>query len=258
MIKIFRRIRYDLMEKNKTGKYLKYAIGEIVLVVIGILIALQLNNENEKRNIHLQQKGYLLSIQQEMTNNLKSLDIEYQEIITCLNSVTNLLITMDSESKTDSISERELSFLIAAIPAQDFELPYENGALTELLSSGGLKNIENDSIRNILASWEGKISKFRIQELIVAEHQKSVLQYLNRNGSVKAIVKNIPQYAERLKYNDSKNSTSNKHLLRSSEFENNVLTFYLSTSALQESIYPDFESEMNSLITLIKQELEQD
>ena len=48
MIKFFRRIRYDLIEKNKTGKYLKYAIGEIILVVIGILIALQINNWNEE------------------------------------------------------------------------------------------------------------------------------------------------------------------------------------------------------------------
>jgi len=43
MIKFFRKIRYDLMEKNKTGKYFKYAIGEIILVVIGILIAVQIN-----------------------------------------------------------------------------------------------------------------------------------------------------------------------------------------------------------------------
>ena len=46
--KIFRKIRYDLMEINKTGKYFKYAIGEIILVVIGILLALQINNWNEK------------------------------------------------------------------------------------------------------------------------------------------------------------------------------------------------------------------
>ena len=43
MIKLFKKLRYNLMEQNKTGKYFKYAVGEIVLVVIGILIALQIN-----------------------------------------------------------------------------------------------------------------------------------------------------------------------------------------------------------------------
>ena len=49
MLKFFRKIRYIYMEQNKTGKYFKYAIGEIALVVIGILIALQINNWNEAR-----------------------------------------------------------------------------------------------------------------------------------------------------------------------------------------------------------------
>ena len=49
MIKFFRKIRQNLLLEGKTGKYLKYAIGEILLVVIGILIALQVNNWNEER-----------------------------------------------------------------------------------------------------------------------------------------------------------------------------------------------------------------
>jgi len=49
MIKFFRKIRQNLLIENKTGKYFKYAIGEIILVVIGILIALQINNWNENR-----------------------------------------------------------------------------------------------------------------------------------------------------------------------------------------------------------------
>ena len=57
MIKFFRKIRFDLMEKNKTGKYLKYAIGEIILVVIGILIALQINNWNEIRKAKLNENS---------------------------------------------------------------------------------------------------------------------------------------------------------------------------------------------------------
>ena len=49
MIKFFRNIRRSLLSEGKTSKYLKYAVGEIVLVVIGILIALQINNWNEHR-----------------------------------------------------------------------------------------------------------------------------------------------------------------------------------------------------------------
>ncbi|TYA59241.1 hypothetical protein FVF61_01520, partial [Formosa maritima] len=52
MIKFFRKIRQNLLMENKTGKYFKYAIGEIILVVIGILIALQINNWNNNRIEH--------------------------------------------------------------------------------------------------------------------------------------------------------------------------------------------------------------
>ena len=78
MIKFFRRIRYNLLQKNlparegttmqagKTKRYFKYAIGEIILVVIGILIALQINNWNE----HQRQKDYEITILTEIKENL--------------------------------------------------------------------------------------------------------------------------------------------------------------------------------------------
>ena len=62
MIKFFRQIRQNLIMENKTGKYLKYAIGEIVLVVIGILIALQINNWNENRKEKQQEKAILYQL----------------------------------------------------------------------------------------------------------------------------------------------------------------------------------------------------
>ena len=58
MIKFFRKIRQNLLMENKTGKYFKYAIGEIVLVVIGILIALQINNWNENRKDYASLNNY--------------------------------------------------------------------------------------------------------------------------------------------------------------------------------------------------------
>ena len=61
MIKFFRRIRQNLVLEGKSGKYLKYAVGEIVLVVIGILIALQINNWNEHRKVLKAQEDLLES-----------------------------------------------------------------------------------------------------------------------------------------------------------------------------------------------------
>jgi hypothetical protein len=62
MIHFFRKIRLDLVAKNKTGKYFKYAIGEIVLVVIGILIALSINNWNESQKNKQQERVILENI----------------------------------------------------------------------------------------------------------------------------------------------------------------------------------------------------
>ena len=59
MIKFFRKIRFDLMKQNKMSKYFKYAIGEIFLVMIGILLALQVSNWNQQRlNRNLESQYY--------------------------------------------------------------------------------------------------------------------------------------------------------------------------------------------------------
>lgn len=66
MIKFFRRIRKNLLAEGKTGKYLKYAAGEIVLVVIGILIALQINNWNENRISLKHEKDLLINLKEDL------------------------------------------------------------------------------------------------------------------------------------------------------------------------------------------------
>ncbi len=65
MIKLFRKTRQNMIKENKVSKYMLYAIGEIVLVVIGILIALQINNSNEQRKINKQEIYILTQLQKE-------------------------------------------------------------------------------------------------------------------------------------------------------------------------------------------------
>ena len=78
MIKFFRKIRQKLLSENKFGKYLTYAIGEIILVVIGILIALYINNLNTEKQESITLKGYLNNI----AENVKSDQINLKTITT--------------------------------------------------------------------------------------------------------------------------------------------------------------------------------
>jgi hypothetical protein len=80
MIKFFRKIRYDLMEKNKTGKYLKYAIGEIILVMIGILLALQINNWNQQKTNKKVLEQFLVEYKEELRFNIKDLKRDLKTI----------------------------------------------------------------------------------------------------------------------------------------------------------------------------------
>jgi hypothetical protein len=77
MIKFFRKIRQTLLSENKTGKYFKYAFGEIILVVIGILIALQINNWNDNRKNQIEEKAVLESL----LENLSLAKIQSQQLI---------------------------------------------------------------------------------------------------------------------------------------------------------------------------------
>ena len=89
MIKFFRTIRQNLLMENpsdkssragKTGKYFKYAIGEIILVVIGILIALQINNWNEERKEVLHQKGILTNLVEDLRADSASFHENYRKL----------------------------------------------------------------------------------------------------------------------------------------------------------------------------------
>ena len=91
MIKLFSKARYNLMSKNKTGKYLKYAIGEIILVVIGILIALQINNWNTNRLVKANEVNSLEQLNIDLKENYKELTEMYDLMEDANNCGENIL-----------------------------------------------------------------------------------------------------------------------------------------------------------------------
>ncbi|MDT0558333.1 DUF6090 family protein [Ichthyenterobacterium sp. W332] len=91
MIKFFRKIRYNLMSENKTGKYLKYAIGEIILVMVGILLALQVNNWNEGRKDIKKAHEILIDVKENAEFNIIQFKKDIEENKNVLNSIDILL-----------------------------------------------------------------------------------------------------------------------------------------------------------------------
>ena len=118
MIKFFRKIRQNLLMENKTSKYFKYAIGEIILVVIGILIALQINNWNENRK----EKDSLNTIYNIVVSDLKSDIKTIPEVLKYNNYKKPLLehIIKGKLSKEDYISNPKYFDLIGG--SEDFYL----------------------------------------------------------------------------------------------------------------------------------------
>ncbi len=146
MIKFFRQIRQNLLSEGKTEKYLKYAIGEIILVVIGILIALQINNWNEDRKarkleaqIYTELKSDLLQTRSDINETIS----KHREIF----KSSQQLITdiHDKKSNSQKIYEALTSSSL------EFQIIPKTSAF-ENLKNIGLNTLSNDSLRSAITN----------------------------------------------------------------------------------------------------------
>ncbi|MCA0154402.1 DUF6090 family protein [Winogradskyella vincentii] len=132
MIKFFRHIRRSLINDNKMGKYIKYAIGEIILVVIGILIALQINNWNENKKNEAKLKTYILEFRNDLKLNLLIFEDEQKRAKARINNNTNLLKTKDfSAIPVDSLEKLIETFYINFDTKNFVYESFKNSQITE-------------------------------------------------------------------------------------------------------------------------------
>ncbi len=152
MIKFFRKIRYNLMEKNKTGKYLKYAIGEIILVVIGILFALQINNWNLKNVQKKEGRTYLTSIKSNLVQDTLALRLTIQNIKLTLKTLDS---TAGLISMNESILLKGPDITQAMLTTHNFVT--ENTSVEDLTSSGKFNLIDNQKIAQLTLLYYNNI-----------------------------------------------------------------------------------------------------
>ncbi|MCB0634856.1 MAG: DUF6090 family protein [Saprospiraceae bacterium] len=146
MIKFFRKIRQNLLTKNKFSKYLLYAIGEIALIMIGILMALQVNNWNELRKLRAQEVKYIKSIKSDLTDELK----DNNEMIAYRSAKAKAASRLLTYTRPETVEEfRTYADTVGLVYIWGSFTPKDN-TYKELISSGNLNLISDDSLRYYL------------------------------------------------------------------------------------------------------------
>lgn len=216
MIKFFRHIRQKLLSENKLSKYLVYAIGEIILVVIGILIALQINNWNNDKINKKEEQLILKNLNFEFNKNKKDLDWVKNDYQKFINATKNLLSLIGEN--TEVLQEHNPDSLISeSINYYDYR-PTEN-VLSDLISSGNLKLIASDSLRLHLFQWSSFLNeKEEAWKTLDDFSQNMMMPYLTKNASLK----NIDSYGFLDWEQPSKLKTDTHKIFQDIEFENNL------------------------------------
>ncbi|MEZ4797367.1 MAG: DUF6090 family protein [Flavobacteriaceae bacterium] len=220
MIKLFRNIRKSLLKEGKTTNYLKYAIGEIVLVVIGILIALQINNWNEYRKNESNTTLMLKQLKEENLSNLSDL-LEGKPNRDSLSSKTRFFINF--LRNTDSINNIERTKFHLSFQLQSESYSFTENALIRYLNS----NVNENSAL--------------IKELIELQSYQKNLTYI----SEKAMDSRFDNVFNFL-INDVDYSTLEIHSLdkiKSFEFRNKLNLTLVIESAVNSQFYKTLKQE---------------
>ena len=238
------------MEKNKTGKYFKYAIGEIILVVIGILIALSINNWNDQRKQKLTETEQLKSIKSELDLGLKNLDIILQKIDFHSNNIDSLIIMMRTSIPNSFEVSGELLGSTIMWRTTDVSI----NTLNSMIASGTLNQLTNEELRVKLANLPAIQTDLTEDELMVREWAENhMVPFLAKIGLVGAAYSNRYGFKElasrRSPVADFVNVTPTEEFI-------GMLTVRRVHFWYTQSQLPVFRNYIQELIKLIDMELE--
>ena len=164
MLIIFRKVRQALLTRNKFTTYLLYAVGEIFLVVIGILIALQINSWNQDQQDRQQEQQILSQLSKEYQSNLAQIKDKIEIRNETLNSSFSLLQYMKEDPATVSGDSLDAHlFRISIRPTFDPELSVSN----DLINSGKLYLLQNLELRNKVSAFSSSLSELKEEEVAI-------------------------------------------------------------------------------------------
>lgn len=231
------------MSENKTFKYFKYAIGEILLVVIGILIALQINNWNEQRKMDIKEDIYLKGLKVDLEQSKSAL----ARVIKKSERVAKIVDTLAYMMKIngEALTPRQIDSLMGGSTGFTVFMPSE-GVVKDIIGSGKLDMINNNELRKKIASWEADLRMIREYENLGRESSDDFSDHTSQ-------------------YFDILNAKFMKHAFlehKRSQFlndniMNNQMAGIYGNSMMLNDLYKEKAAAIDSLISLIDHELKQ-
>ncbi|WP_338732378.1 DUF6090 family protein [Mangrovimonas cancribranchiae] len=247
MIHFFRKIRQSLLSEGRTTKYFKYAVGEIILVVIGILIALSINNWNSNRITSNKKTEYLLRISDELKGQIKELKLYNDDLTTQIKDNKHVLKILDSQNPD-------------SIPTLKKILGNTSTFWTLRLSFPVTDEFKNQNLQSQIKSDSLKLA-FKYLEIyrnsIDAQNDYAITQYTNTIE---------PFFVKKVNYSEiaidyfkdgliqGGPKTDYNTLIKSMELWN-ITTFKLETLNTGEKIINDLITFFEKIISLIEKEI---
>jgi len=260
-MKIFRNIREKLAAENKVASYLRYAIGEILLVVIGILIALQINNWNENRKERLIEIKYLKNLEHDLQNDSTDI-IKFKNTRIGISNAAHELLKYAKSQNYDDVYRLDSLYITVALWVQFIP---NNNTFEELRSTGNLQLIKNDSIKNLLLDLNKK------NEELVSDRNHMRREYDNylydqRVGQISFLDVSNPDeintildwyypHSQIVAANKNKLQSHFRKLLSNTTFINGLALAAGNNLWIVEDDYKIMQDDINKLIKLIDQNL---
>jgi len=196
--------------ENKTGKYIKYALGEILLVMIGILLALQVNNWNEKKKQDAVSIKFLENLKKEVIQNEITLKVKLADHHLVVTKTTELLELMELTPREINSSKLDtLMFAMLLMP--------EFKPIKTFINSENLGLINDDDLKNLIGLWSHNFDQYVYDLKIIYDlYYNNIYDFMQHNYQMKNVK------SEYINLSESKFKVNPINILSSAVFENHV------------------------------------
>jgi hypothetical protein len=151
MVRFFSKIRNEILTNSKTNRYMLYAVGEVLLVIVGILIALQIDNWNDERIDQKEIREYALGLSAAIERDLEMLEPVEMQIWASIRQ-SEVLAAYLRDRSIDEIDNAELFFMSTHMGYRPYG--WNRAALEQLKAAGGLRRMQNRQLAQRISDYD--------------------------------------------------------------------------------------------------------